>query len=423
MTRSEQKHGFAIGGPAGMAGLLILLVTAVAAQAQTFQVLHTFTGQGDGANPYAGLTVDRGGRLYGTTGGGYGSIFKFALSGPGWVLNPLHDFSEPVRNGDVVFSKVIIGPDGNLYGTTWQGGEGDCQEGGGCGTVFKLQPPPSSCKSFLCPWRETVLYRFSGGSDGANPNSEVVLDNAGNLYGTTVYGGNGQCNNLGCGVVYELTPSNGGWTESVIHNFAAGTDGALPLAGLIFDQAGSLYGAAAAGGSAGAGIIYELTPSGGGWTETILHTFQGSDGSFPPATLIADQAGNFYGVTADGGSAGGGTVFELSPTGNWTFTLLYSFPSSSDPQASLVLDSSGNLYGTTYLGGVNKIGTVFKLSRSNGGWTETDLHVFGGVGDGAFPMSSLSFDANGNLYGTASDGGGFLGICDQGCGTVFEITP
>ncbi len=389
--------------------------------AQTFTVLHTFTGQGDGSNPDAGLTMDRGGRFYGTTSGAYGSVFKLALSGSGGALSPLYDFSYPVKNGDIVYSKATFGPDGNLYGTTWEGGQGDCQEGGGCGTVFKLQPSPTSCKSFLCPWILTVLYRFSG-SDGANPAGEVVFDQAGSLYGTTVYGGTGSCTD-GCGVVYKLTPSSGGWTESVIHNFVAGDDGALPSAGLIFDAAGNLYGTAAEGGSGGAGILYELTPSNGGWTETILHNFQGSDGSFPPSTLIADRSGNLYGVTNLGGSAGGGTAFELSNPGNWTYAVLYNFAANSGPYGSLIFDTAGNLYGTTSNGGANKIGTVFKLSPSDGGWTETVLHTFAGIPDGAFPYSSVTFDANGNLYGTASAGGGFLQICVNGCGTVFEITP
>ncbi|MGA2370464.1 MAG: choice-of-anchor tandem repeat GloVer-containing protein [Candidatus Korobacteraceae bacterium] len=429
MSHSEQSRKWTVSldlwaTVAAIAVATLLIVIATQAQAQTFSVLHTFTGGGDGANPYASLVMGGEGRFYGTTGGGYGSVFKLARSGSGWVLSPVYDFSYPVNSGDVLYGPVTFGPDGNLYGTTLDGGQGDCNEGSGCGTVFKLQPPASVCKSFLCPWTETVLYRFQGPPDGGNPYSGVVFDQAGNIYGTTAYGGNGGCDfGAGCGAVYKLTPSGNGWTESIIHNFVAGTDGQLPAGGLIFDRAGNLYGTTVNGGTAGKGIIYQLTPSGSGWTETILHTFLGSDGAVPYDTLISDQEGNLYGTTIAGGATNGGTVFELSNPGSWTYNLLYSF-SDDGPYASPVFDTAGNLYGTTTQGGANGSGSVFKLTPSNGVWTHTVLHSFSfDDGGGAQPLGGVTLDSSGNIYGTTSDGGGFFTVCDIGCGTVWEITP
>jgi uncharacterized repeat protein (TIGR03803 family) len=410
-------------------GLAIAFATTIAAvpaaPAQTFQVLHTFAGAGDGANPTSGLTLDRAGRFYGQTsdslsGGGFGSIFKLGLSGSGWVLSPLLHFTG--RSSGFEPSNLVFGPDGSLYGITYTGGQGNCSGGEGCGLVFKLQPPASACVSFICPWTETVLYRFTGENDGGNPNSEVVFDPAGNLYGVTQYGGTGSCQGLSCGVVYKLTPSGSGWTETVIHNFAGGNDGYWPASGLILDAAGNLYGTALEGGGGGNGVLYELSAS-NGWTETILHTFQQSDGCFPSGTLIADRSGNLYGLTFACGPYDGGTAYELSQPGNWTYKLLYSFPSQSEPEGSLVFDNAGNLYGTTYEGGAYNYGTAFNLTPSNGGWVETDLHDFSDT-DGEYQNGSLVIDASGNLYGTANQGGDLAGACYIfGCGTVWEITP
>jgi uncharacterized repeat protein (TIGR03803 family) len=435
MTRLEppRTRGFGTNLRASAFALALAIVFALtvaaapAAQGQTFKVIHTFTGGADGASPVAGLTMDRGGRFYGTTYGSpsAGSVFKLASSGPGWALFPLNDF-RLAGGGANPASEVVFGSDGNLYGTTFDGGLAHC--GGndsGCGVVFELQPPPTVCALVLCPWTEIVLYTFGELPDGETPNSGVVFDKAGSLYGTTLYGGTGSCaDGAGCGVVYKLTPSGGGWTEQVLYSFQGGSnDGELPYGGLIFDQAGNLYGTALDGGSAGDGVIYELTPSSGGWTETILHAFQGSDGSQPFAGLIADKSGNLYGVASGGGSANGGAAFELSNPGHWTYTLLYSFAPGSDPYAPLTFDSVGNLYGTTSgLGSNENTGTVFRLTPSNGGWAETDLHDFTGFANGAYPLGGVTLDANGNLYGTTLDGGPF-GTCSLGCGVVWEITP
>ena len=422
MPHPQQPTGFSICRYTRVPLLFIVLLAAVVAQAQVFEVLHTFTGEGDGANPYAGLTLFQG-KYYGTTSG---SVFNLKNTGSGFELNPLFNFNNPRNDGSDPFSNVTVGPDGALYGTTAYGGGGNCSVGaGGCGLVFKLQPGASACRSVLCYWTETVLYRFTGTADGANPYSEVVFDSAGNLYGTAAYGGGGSCNGgLGCGVVYKLTPSSGGWTESVIYSFTGGNDGAEPVGGLIFDQAGNLYGTGFAGGTGQGGVIFKLTLSNGGWTETAVHGFQAAtDGSRPQSTLIADSSGNLYGVATLGGVNSGGTAFEWSPSGGGTYSVLYSFPFNSGPVGSPIFEVDGNLYGTTANGGANQIGTIFQLHPTTDGWTETDIHTFGGLGDGANPYGNMAMDQNGRLYGTALNGGGNLQICANGCGTIWEITP
>ncbi len=404
--------------------LALTLISAQSAQAQTYNVIHNFTGGGDGADPRAGLTKDAAGNFYGTTrdGGRYGlgTVFKLALKGSNWILTPLYSFAggDDGANPD---ARVVFGPDGNLYGTTNFGGGGACSEHGGqgCGTVFKLTVPATACKSAICSWTETVIYRFMGGSDGEAPGyADLIFDPAGNLYGTTSFGGGGgmDCSGTNCGTVYELTPSGGGWTESIIYRFNPLPDGYAPDSGVTLDSAGNLYGTTYYGGTYGPGVVYELSPSGSGWTEKLLHEFgrTGDDGGNPVAGLIFDASGNLYGATSGGGSGGGGTVFELTPSGgNWTFSVL----SGAGSVASLIMDAAGNLYGTTFTVGAYGYGSVFKLTPSGGGWTYTDLYDFTGGNDGANPESTPVFDVSGNLYGTTRSGGTY------GNGVVFEITP
>ena len=406
----------------------LTVVLTQSAQAQTFKVIHTFTGGADGRGPYAGLTADAAGNFYGTTGG-YGTggtAFKLSKKGSGWVFNPLYAFRGG-SDGAYPTARVIFGPDGSLYGTTVEGGVNGCFNG--CGTVFNLKPPATACKTALCPWTETVLYRFTGGSDGGQPSGvDLTFDQLGNIYGTTGAGGyqGGDCSaSGGCGVVFELTPSNGGWTESVIYTFTGGSDGASPAAGVIFDQAGNLYGTTWTGGNpgcfaGGCGTVFELTPSGSGWVVKVLYSFQGgSDGGDPNAGLMFDGSGNLYGTTTTGGLDNDGTVFELTPSGGgWTFDPLYSFTGIWGSSGSLVMDASGNLYGTTTDGGAYGYGSVFKLTPSGGSWTYTSLHDFPWYKDGGTLYGNVIFDASGNLYGTASAGG-----LDTGYGTVWEITP
>jgi uncharacterized repeat protein (TIGR03803 family) len=259
----------------------------------------------------------------------------------------------------------------------------------------------------------------------------VVFDQAGNLYGTTYYGGgNGDADCIyegnGCGTVYELTPSNGTWTETVLHAFPTTEfDGQNPEANLIFDSAGNLYGSTGAGGSSYDGIVFQLSPSGSGWTENLLYTFApGNNGGTGPEGGLLLTSGNLIGTTSGGGAGDGGTVFQLTPSqGNWVFNLMYSLTGQDGfgPRASLTMDAAGNLYGTTVYGGVYGYGSAFKLTPSNGGWTYTSLHDFTGGSDGSYIASNLIMDAGGNLYGVAS--GGASGSCFEGCGVVFEITP
>jgi uncharacterized repeat protein (TIGR03803 family) len=403
---------------AAFALALICTLTTVAVQptqAQTFTVLHNFTGGGDGGNPYAGLTVDRAGNLYGTTVGGGnrdndGVVFKMTHTGAIWTLTPLYTFTGG-NDGGSPFAGVVFGPNGSLYGTTYYGGaHGD-------GTAFNLRPPVHACSNVLCSWTETVLHSFQGGTDGANPNlGSVIFDQAGNIYGTTAYG-----DPAGDGTVYQLTPSGSGWTETVIYAFS-GSDGQWPLSGLTLDAAGDLYGTTYQGGTypcngSGCGTVFELTYSvGSGWAESFLYSFaNGADGLDPYPGLIFDASGNLYGATT--GSSG--TVFKLTPSGGtWTYSLVYSLSDGGGwcgPRGNLVMDGAGNLYGTTYCDVPN--GTVFKLTPSdNGTWIYTLLHGFTGP-DGEYPQAGVTLDANGNLYGTTSVGGQY------GYGTVWEITP
>jgi uncharacterized repeat protein (TIGR03803 family) len=324
---------------------------------------------------------------------------------------------------------------GNLYGTTFDGGANNL------GTVFELSPAANG------QWTETILYSFAAGDGAQNPMASLVFDSAGNLYGTTEYGGP-----HAYGAVFKLSPgANGTWTE--IHAFAGyPSDGAHPAASLVFDSKGNLYGTTTIGGSGsnckfnqkpeGCGTVFELSPNANGpWTETLLHSFTitGDDGAFPYGNVILDNAGNLYGTTEQGGVSGNckvqqlstcGTVFELTPsgTGTWTEKVLYAFKGLDTdgalPLAGLVMDAEGNLYGTTDVGGNASnpqydlgFGTVFELSPTAGGkWTESVLHNFQLVSDGALPQSGL-LDSSGNLFGTTT------GTASNNGSVVFEITP
>ncbi len=412
MSRLEQCPSSAF---ARIAVLLFLLVTAMAARAQSLRVLHTFTGKPDGSLPYAGLVRDGAGNLYGTTytGGvnGCGMVFELAHSGSGWIERPLYSFGCK-NDGDFPYAPVVIGPDGSLYGTTEYGGDNED------GIVFKLSPPPYFCRSFTCPWTETILYRFTGGSDGGEPVSPLIFDNAGNLYGTAQVGGSAKQ-----GVVFKLTHTGSNWSESVLYSFAGPPDGGGPTGGLVFDAAGNLYGTTYYGGNTGLGTAFQLSPSGSGWTETILQNFGNNNGNFPYSGMIIDNSGNLYGTT-EFGPVGDGTVFELTPSGGqWIFATIYNLTSGfagvAGPVGPLLRDASGNLYGTTVNGGIiceYGCGTVFELSPSSGGWTYNLLYEFMGGSDGSGPDDGLVRDAQGNLYGTTS---GVFG----GNSTVFELTP
>lgn len=289
------------------------------------------------------------------------------------------------------------------------------------GTVFQLSPAGTG-------WTHNVLYSFTGGADGGEPYKGVTLGPQGNLYGTAGVGGlyTGPCIDTGCGVVFKLTNSGGVWTQRVIHSFTGGNDGYGPGAGVTVDAHGKVYGTTPTGGANGFGIVYELKPDGNGqWTETAIHTFAGgTDGIGGSAGRLAlDSSGNVYGLCTTGGANGAGVVFELTPnpSGEWTETILYTFkdaPSSGFPYGALVADAKGNLYGTTYYAGKNDLGTVYRLSQRNGVWTQAWMYSFKGGTAGSSPISTLAADAAGNLYGTTSEGG--AAAC--GCGAVFKLT-
>jgi uncharacterized repeat protein (TIGR03803 family) len=369
-------------------------LTAPPAQAQTYSILYNFTGGADGEGPYAGVTLDGAGNLYGTTtasygGNGGGTVYKLTHRSGGWTFTRLYNSGS--------YGGVTIGPNGTFYGIN------------AYSEVFDLQPPPHFVPNLFAPWLETTLYSLAAGSYAG-----VVFDRAGNIYGTTYDGGSYEG-----GSVFELSPSNGGWTETVIHSFGNGFDGSFPIAGLVIDAAGNLYGTTQSGGGYENGTVYELSPSAGGWTENLLHSFTGGeDGGDPYGGLIFDSAGNLYGATPGTYSGGqGGSVFKLTPSGDgWTFSVIYSFTEGGDecgPRGTPAMDAAGNIYDTTTCAPDN----VFKLTPINGGWTYSSLHEFDERGDGYYPEAGVTLDANGNIYGTTTGGGAYNN------GIVFEITP
>jgi uncharacterized repeat protein (TIGR03803 family) len=403
--------------------ILTVIVFVVGANAATETVLYNFRLGTGGSYPSASLVFDAAGNLYGTTGEGgvygFGVVFELApKSGGGWTKRVVHTFNPHAKDGGGP-SGLVIDKAGDLYGTTAGGGDLACSEGDGygCGVVFELTPKGNG------DWTETVLYRFNG-LNGFQPIGSVAFDGAGNLYGTTAGGGA-----HALGTVFELMPkAGGGWTEEVLHSFNRnGNDGVGPYAGVILDQAGNLYGTTVGGGTYANGTAFELSPKASGdWKEKILHSFNNNDGIGPQASLVFDSSGNLYGTTRIGGAHNYGAVFELAPKadGTWAEKVVHSFTfgDGSNPEGSLIFDSLGNLYGTTFEGGAhNNAGVVFELSPKTG--VEEVLHSFDPRNhlDGAGPTASLIFDASGNLYGTTSEGG--TGTCKYGCGTVFEITP
>ncbi len=318
-------------------------------------------------------------------------------------LQVLHTFLGG-SDGDRPRASLIADSQGNLYGTTPMGGlNTNCLNTGqiGCGVVFELSPPTKIGGS----WRETILYRFTGGSDGAVPEASLIFDSAGNLYGTTGEGGafDGVCNNavndIGCGVVFELSPQAGGaWTEKTLYAFTGNLDGASPQANVTFDSAGNLYGTTQSGGFCqsgcsepyGYGVVFELTPNGTqSWTETTLYAFQGLlDGELPLAGVVFDPIGNIYGTSSS-------SVFELTPPSgqgqNWTFIAI---GIAGFENSGIVLDSAGNLYGSS----VANPGSVLEFSPlGNGSWNESTLYTFGGKNNN--PVGGVVFDSAGNIYG------------------------
>jgi uncharacterized repeat protein (TIGR03803 family) len=330
---------------------------------------------------------------------------------PASTINVIYSFAGD-EDGEYTDTDLVIDRAGNLYGTSVLGGDF------GSGTVFQLMPSGNG-------WIHTVLYSFTGGIDGGEPYKGVTLDAQGNLYGTAVTGGTGNCEG-GCGVAYKLTYAGGSWHQAVIHYFSGGNDGSGPGAGLTIDHQGNLYGMTPTGGANGLGVIYRLTPDAyGNWKFKVIHTFTGgTDGATGSAGRLLLHAGRLYGVATAGGAWGKGTAFELTPVkvGEWTLKTLYAFkgqPDAGFPYGALLLDASGNLYGTTYYDGANNLGSVYELSPiAASQWKEKVLYSFQGGSDGQNSLGNLVVDAAGNLYGTTSEGGA---TCS--CGTIFKLTP
>jgi len=353
----------------GTALAAMLVLAAAVAQvptAQATKVLYTFTGQADGGSPHA---------------------------------------------------SVITDAKGNIYGTTQLGGDLTCNAPNGCGTVYKLSKTGT----------ETVLYSFTGGTDGAYPYAALLMDAAGNLYGTASAGGGGTgCFGSGCGIVFKL--SNAG-TETVLYSFTGGTDGGRPYSALIVDKAGNFYGTTILGGDLGCrtygcGVVYKFSKSG---KQSVLYSFTGAaDGSYPAfGSLAVDAKGNLFGTAEEGGDLncnapnGCGTVYKLSKTGKQTVLHTFTGPDGENPEYTVTLDAKGNLYGTAPNGGANNEGVVFKITNASAtkdpGPVFKALHSFGAGSDGAGPVAGVSIDDQDNLWITAEFGGTF------GDGALCEV--
>jgi len=419
------------------AAIFLTIVLGSTASAAIREKAYAFNGT-DGTGYRAGLRLDATGNLWCTSpfGGvyGYGNVFELTRDTKGHLTETvLYSFTNGNDGGYPVDDDGPTADSaGNLYGTTAGGGAY------GGGAVFKLMPSRNG-------WQESVLYSFTCGSDGCFPEASIVFDTAGNLYGTTWGGGPG---GSGYGTVFELSPDSiGHWTETTLHVFTGGSDGAGSSAGLIFDQSGNLYGTTGAGGSGschfgafyGCGVVFKLIHTTSGWKERVLHSFTGGrDGASPFDRLVFDPSGNLYGTAANGGdpSCGCGTVFRLAAPknfrGQWSQTVLHTFTGGRDgafPIGGVIFDAMSNLYGAASAGGKGSCvgmacGTVFSLvPNHHGGWSFDVLYSFAGKGDGGEPFGVV-LGRSVKLYGAAGQGGYFGGNCapSNGCGTVFELT-
>ncbi len=410
---------------------LVVTVLPQMATAQSYSILHEFTGP-DGKLPVGTLAMDAAGNLYGTTSGGginaNGTVFMMTKHGSSWTLRTLYRFMGG-SDGWAPCSGVTIAPDGSLYGTTSDAGcsseyQGfNCIHNQGCGTVFRLTPPVSASAALVPSWKKTVIYRFTGGADGLQPLSKVVFDSAGNIYGTTAEGGinNSTCDDIygldGCGVVYKLTKGQNGWTESVLFSFDLnnpnGSTGAAPASEVTLSADGRIYGTLYFHGYQG--LLYELRPQGSSYTEFFADQRCTESTETATAGVIFDQSGHLFMTTQSGGINGGGTAYELTPD-NGTFDCieLWGF-SELGPFDTVTMDSGGNLYGTEQWG-PTQYGDVFELVKDPY-YEPTYLHFFNDNGDGFFPMSGIVRAPDGTLYGETFQGG------TDGWGIVFQITP
>jgi len=414
---SRTSHWLDTAASVSLVVMTLVFFAIPSATAQTFQVFYSFTGKA-GAGPYGQLVMDAAGNLYGTTtygGNQYdaGAVYKLNSTGGASLLYPFTGGTD----GGTPYAGVILDENGNLYGTTKDGGvsNGTCGTAppAGCGVVFKLDKTG----------KETVLHAFTGGSDGWEPLHELTRDAAGNLYGTTEAGGGitgGPCALSGCGTVFKISTAG---KETILHAFTGKADGNIVNSRLVLDASGNIYGTAAGGGIVtgacitqglhGCGVLFRLSKTG---KDTILHSFtDGADGATPAGNLITDANGNLFGCTSVGGSFGKGTIYEFDTNGK--FTVLYNFD-TVDFCGGLVRDANGNFFGTA---SGSPDGIAFEVDASG---KFTQLHGFTGESDGGEPLSQPILDPQGNLYGTTYFGGLTCpdGLGD-GCGVVYKITP
>jgi uncharacterized repeat protein (TIGR03803 family) len=435
LDSSENLYGATAQVAGGNMGTVFELTST--ANVWTEHLLYHFKGSADGENPQADVTFDSAGNLYGTTyqGGGInsctlgcGTAYVLKLTTGGWTESLVHSFSN-INRGVEPEAALLFDTAGHVFGTAPSGGNGG-------GVVFRLNNRDGV-------WNYEAAYTFKlydaahGSTDGQTPQG-LVMDDSGNLYGTTNRGGNCPSNTTsGCGTVFKLTPVSSGWGERILYNFCPETncvDGSSPVGGPILDSVGNLYGTTTIGGAHDGGTVFRVDPSG---VETVLYSFPSkttTDVAYPTGPLLFDSAGNLYGTALDGGTTstscpqGCGGVFELSATGGgaWTERVLYLFTGGNDgaePTGNLALDSAGNLYGTTSIGGTAGFGVAFQLTpTTNGPYQLSTLHSFQGASDGINPTSGLTRDAAGNLYGVTGTGGTLAGG-GAADGTVFELSP
>jgi uncharacterized repeat protein (TIGR03803 family) len=375
-------------------------------EAATATLLYNFQGgNSDGGYPYSTLIGGPAGRLYGTTNGGGpsddGTVFELKRTGPGYAERSLYAF-QGGTDGELPYGNLVLASNGTLYGTTYSGGA----IGSGC--IFALTPSGNH-------YAESVIYSFKGSpGDGGNPYAGLSVDASGTLYGTTLYGGT-----FGAGTVFSLKPTASGYVETVLYSFSGASDGATPYGGVLPAGDGNLYGTSTYGGAEQDGVVYSLTPVNGGYAENVLHNFTGgSDGAHPVGTLVESKKGDVFGTTLDGGKGSAGTVFRVDTASKpYVESVLYAFTGGGDggtPYGNLVLGDHDKLYGTTSSGGTGA-GTVFELAKVRQGFAETVLATFSGFPQEATPYAGL-FARDGILYGTTF-GGGF-----DGYGTVFSIS-
>lgn len=395
--------------------LCVALFGAIA-WAGSYQVVYTFQPK-TGYGPYNGVIFDAAGNMYGATfaggtagcdkgvQGGCGVIFELSPTGDGtWTYSELYNFTGGV-DGSHPFSTLVMDAAGNLYGTTFGKNNG---AGSGLGTAFELSPTASGA------WKFTLLHTFAGGKDGRTPAGTLALDQSGNVYGSTWYGGS---NDLG--VVFQLSAtSNGTWKETLLHSFTGCQDGGIPN-GVVADAKGAIYVTAQRGGVAcginGYGVILELSPQNGRWKQSIVHTFTGGVDGSNPAMLTFSSNGTLYGIAASAGR-GYGLAFQLTPkpNGNWSLLVLHDFDGQNGLYPNSIAENGGNLYGTTDNGGFG-LGVLFELIADTN-WTETVLTDFN-TPIGELPYGSMAFDSAGNVYGTTLAGG------STGGGVVYEYIP